>query len=355
MDLHTNPDGEISIEDLIGKHQSDLAAQQKFEVKFKGMWVNKEKGMVFCLMEAPDKHACNAVHQHAHGDRGCNVIEVDQGDFDYFLSGSLINEHDIAETQTNRMDTGYRTLFRFERVGLIPEKHSNVLSIEKFIKQNSGTLLPDPQRSIKAVFVYASDALACAVQTKRWIDKNNGNWNYRIAVVSGKPVYEHHDKFYGYAKDLSKKLSISGYNGSIRTTQLTRDLWHNENGTDNSTPMINHIEVLSIVDEEFITRLLKFVEKNLINTSFTAADLTSGLHLSRSQLFKKTKQLTGFSPKKLIREVRLHTALQQLEKNTTQISQIAFNSGFNSPSYFTKVFAERFQMLPSEYLNRLNY
>lgn len=354
MDLHTNPDGEISIEDLIVKHQADIAGQHKFGVKFKGIWVNKNKGMVFCLMEAPDKEACNAVHQHAHGDLGCNVIEVDPGDFDNFLSGSLINEHDIAETHPNRMDTGYRTFFLFERVGPVPDKYPDVLNIEKLIAKNSGTLLPDPQKSIKAVFVYASDALACSVQIKKIIDESTNNWDYRIAVVSGKPVYEDHDKFYGYATDLTKKLSLSGYNGCIRTTQLTRDLWYSENVNDSSGPEANQIDFLSIPDEKFIAELLEFLEENLTNTSLTAAGLASGLHLSRSQLFKKIKRLTGSSPNKLIREVRLRDALQQLEKNTDQISQISFNSGFNSPSYFTKVFAERFQMLPSDYLERLN-
>jgi hypothetical protein len=66
MDVH-NVKGGVSEADVAGAHAADLAAQDAHGVKYLRYWVNEEAGKIFCLVEAPDAEAANAVHKDAHG------------------------------------------------------------------------------------------------------------------------------------------------------------------------------------------------------------------------------------------------------------------------------------------------
>lgn len=350
MDLHISPDGKVPIEDLVAKHKADLAAQEQFGVAFKGVWLNEEKGMVFCLMEGPDKDACNAVHQHAHGDEGCNIVEVNPGDFDKFLSGSTINSFDLAELKADVLDSGYRTILNTRFIAPLPKHELAITVARKRLIKYRGSLLVNPNKNIEGVFTHASDALHCAGELKEDFDVNSPDLDYRIAIVSGYPVDENHDAFYGYSKGLAKVLTTTGEKGCVRTTDLTNNLLFQEIG--NPLETIADIQVLSESEESFLDELYRIIEANFRDPNFTASDIIEKLHISRSQLFRKSRQVTKFTPNVLIKEIRLIEAIKELEKNQDQISEIAFKSGFNSPSYFTKVFNERFDHLPSDYANQ---
>lgn len=66
MDVH-NIDGGVSVEDVAGAHEQDLATQGKYGVNYIKYWVDEEKGRIFCLADAPDAEAAIAVHREAHG------------------------------------------------------------------------------------------------------------------------------------------------------------------------------------------------------------------------------------------------------------------------------------------------
>ena len=72
------------------------------------------------------------------------------------------------------------------------------------------------------------------------------------------------------------------------------------------------------------------------------------LGLSRVQLYRKMKALTGLSPVELLRKARLKRGRQLLEKGGKNISEIAYEVGFSAPSYFTKCFKDEFGISPSE-------
>lgn len=350
MDLHISPDGKVPIEDLVEKHQADLAAQEQYGVAFKGVWLNEEKGMVFCLMEGPDKDACNAVHQHAHGDEGCNIVEVNPGDFDKFLSGSTINSLDLAESKAEVLDNGYRTILNTRFIAPLTEHELAITAARKRLKKYRGSLIVNPDKNLEGVFTHASDALHFARELKEYFDTTIPDLDYRIAIVSGCPVDEDNDAFYGYSKDLAKVLTTTGEKGCIRTTGLTYNLLSQEVGNPLETN--NDMQVLSENKESFLDELYRIIEANFRDPHFTASDIIEKLHISRSQLFRKSRQVTSFTPNVLIKEIRLLEALKELDKKQEQISEIAFKTGFNSPSYFTKVFNERFGLLPSEYANQ---
>lgn len=102
-------------------------------------------------------------------------------------------------------------------------------------------------------------------------------------------------------------------------------------------------------DAAFLTRLVKIVEDNIANESLTVESLQKEIGMSRMQLHRKLKALTNQSANDFIRSIRLKRAAQILQQPGVQISEAAYQSGFNHMSYFSKCFKEQFGVLPSEY------
>ncbi len=111
-----------------------------------------------------------------------------------------------------------------------------------------------------------------------------------------------------------------------------------------------HIFAVSPADEKFVTELMDYSEKVWSDTGLQVEDFCKAIGLSKSQLYRKLISLTEKSPNEFIREWRLKEALKLLQKNSGNVSQIAFETGFSSPSYFSKCFLKRFGHLPSDYL-----
>ncbi len=78
MDIHKNVKG-VTSEKLADAHRRDLEVQDKYGVKYLKYWYNEDEGTVFCLCEAPNKEAAQAVHREAHGGVADEVIEVKEG------------------------------------------------------------------------------------------------------------------------------------------------------------------------------------------------------------------------------------------------------------------------------------
>ncbi len=78
MDHHRNVE-DLTAEGVAGAHQRDLEVQEKHGVDYRQYWFNEEAGEVFCLVEAPNKEAAEAVHREAHGLVADEIIEVKEG------------------------------------------------------------------------------------------------------------------------------------------------------------------------------------------------------------------------------------------------------------------------------------
>ncbi len=101
-------------------------------------------------------------------------------------------------------------------------------------------------------------------------------------------------------------------------------------------------------EEIFLQKLISIVEENLSDEHFGLPDLCRKAGLSRSQVFRKLKALTGQSATKFIRSIRLEKGRVMLETSGKTVSEVAFAVGFNSPSYFTRMFGREFGVAPSE-------
>jgi AraC-like DNA-binding protein len=75
--------------------------------------------------------------------------------------------------------------------------------------------------------------------------------------------------------------------------------------------------------------------------------------MSQSQLYRKAIALTGLSPNLLLKDFRLEKALDLMKRKRDNISEITFDAGFTSPSYFTKCFKKKYGLLPMTYLDLL--
>lgn len=94
-------------------------------------------------------------------------------------------------------------------------------------------------------------------------------------------------------------------------------------------------------------QLDEVIAENLSNESFSISDLEEALQLSSSQIFRKIKQHTGISPSSYIRTLRLEQAHEMITVSDITLSELAYQVGFSSLSYFSKCFSEHFGYAPS--------
>jgi AraC-like DNA-binding protein len=106
-------------------------------------------------------------------------------------------------------------------------------------------------------------------------------------------------------------------------------------------------EKTTTLDNEFIKNVLNYINDNMTEYELSVEVLASKVFLSRSQLYRKIKTLTGITVNEFIRNVRLEKAKELIELGNDNINEISIKVGFSSPSYFTKCFKEKFGYLPT--------
>lgn len=104
-------------------------------------------------------------------------------------------------------------------------------------------------------------------------------------------------------------------------------------------------------DEEFLQKLNGLVMENLANPEFSLDDMASQLNMSRSSLSRKIKGLLDMTPGDYIRLERLKRAAQLLKEGSYKVNEVCYMTGFNTPSYFTKVFQRQFGVLPKDFVS----
>lgn len=106
---------------------------------------------------------------------------------------------------------------------------------------------------------------------------------------------------------------------------------------------------VTTADEKFLQKCHQAVEENLSNPDFSMEKFASEVHLSRTQLHKKLKSLTGLSATEYVKTVRLKKAAILLETGFGNIAEIAYETGFSNPSYFAECFKKFYNISPLNY------
>ena len=102
-------------------------------------------------------------------------------------------------------------------------------------------------------------------------------------------------------------------------------------------------------DIEFIEKINAIIEQNISNTEFSVDDFSKEANLGRTIFFKKMKGITNYSPNEYLRIIRLKKATELLKATEMNISEIAYEVGFNDPDYFGKCFKEQFGLTPRQF------
>jgi len=98
----------------------------------------------------------------------------------------------------------------------------------------------------------------------------------------------------------------------------------------------------------FVAKFKHVVENRLSDSELSVDDLAASMSLSRVQLYRKIKAVTGSSPVELLRTARLNRAYQMLMTTDKTVSEVAYAVGFTSPSYFTKCFKDEYGKVPGD-------
>lgn len=110
------------------------------------------------------------------------------------------------------------------------------------------------------------------------------------------------------------------------------------------------LQGMSGMDKQFLSKTKSIIKAHLHEESLSVEMLGKELGMSRVHLYRKMKHLTGMTVSEFIREMRLMKALELLRESKLSIAEVAYQTGFSNPSYFTKCFKERFRQSPSQFL-----
>lgn len=103
------------------------------------------------------------------------------------------------------------------------------------------------------------------------------------------------------------------------------------------------------MDNALLRQMNEIIEENIDNPDFNVQMLAERLNISRSGLFAKVKAITDTTPNEMIQIIRLRKAARLLKTKQYRVSEVAYQVGFNNPSYFSKCFQKQFGVKPGEY------
>lgn len=330
----------VTAEQVAKLHQEDLKIQDQFDCRGLTYWFDGKRKTAFCLVEAPNADAIKKMHAYAHGEVPNSIIEVDTGIVESFL-GKIEYHQTSADTALDIVDEpAFRTIMVMLLKHASPERHNNILNI---IDTYEGSCVKQNPTHFLVSFKSTSNAVHAALDIQQIFQNNE---TLKIGLTAGMPVTEKRSIFEDVIKLAERMCRV--VNGKIIASSEVKYLYDSEN-----VLTINHdrnIIYLNPTDVKFLTSLMDYTESAWNNVNLKVDDFSRPVGCSKSQLYRKITLLTGKSPNTFIRDYRLHEALLLLNKNVGNISEIAFETGFSSPSYFSKCFQKKYGRSPSGYL-----
>ena len=158
----------------------------------------------------------------------------------------------------------------------------------------------------------------------------------------------------GYvAKPFNTTVLKSRCRNLIENRRRIKNIWGNPSPMSVKTAETPKPKVNPDTENEFYARFLDIVSAEMGNPDLNIDRLASDMGLGRSQLYRKIKALTNYTPVELLRNIRLKRSREMLTTTQKSISEIAYEVGFSTPAYFTRCYKEAFGETPSELRDRL--
>lgn len=362
MDLHILPG--IKAKDVAEAHRRDMLIQEDHACKCMTYWIDEKRGNVFCLIEAPDEEAVKEMHHKAHGLIPHRIIEVNHNIVESFL-GRISDPEDAAITDSDLKifnDPSFRILLVTTitdpillQYQLGKEKAKELLNwyndtIRRELEIYEGSEAEQEGYGFVASFTSAVKAVSCALSIqKKMSDAAMNVTGFKIGINAGEPVTKN-DQLFGETIQLAQRMCAVAANLQVAISSTVKELTSKDHFHNSE----HNILTISLQDETLLGLLFKTLEENWQDADFNIKDYCHTTAMSKSQLYRKTIALSGFSPNALLKEFRLEKARELMKKQNSNIAQITFDSGFTSPSYFTKCFKKKYGLLPNTYMDMLH-
>lgn len=290
---------------------------------------------------------------NASASTGKNVVDesvlqyIDDGDRSRGKVQQLVNEN------TNRPTV------------LVIDDNTDIRQYERTLLQDEYIVLEaaDGKEGLAVALKEVPDLVICDVMmpvmdglefTKR-LKTNTATSHIPVIMLTAKNLEEHRAEGYEHGADsyitkpFHSKVLLARIENLLRQRQLLKNLYH---GTKEAEKEISEAH-LEDRDKQFLKQLQAIIQKNLSDSEFGVEDMGQQIGLSRVQLYRKVKAMTGSSVVDLLRKARLAKARRLLETRSMSVSEVAYEVGFSAPSYFTKCFKEEYGMLPGDVGNVL--
>ena len=359
MDVHIVPG--VKAKDVAEAHRKDMLHQDEYDCKCMTYWIDEQRENIFCLIEAPGKEAVEEMHNRAHGLIPNKIIEVDSSLVEAFL-GRI---YDPAEAEVTAdglkifSDPSFRILLvtRITDPVLLKHKLGSDKATELLNRHNSivrkqlalygGREVEQASAGFIISFASAAKAVACALSIQKEMPADDlRQLGFGMSLNAGEPV-EKSNQLFGDTIQLASYMCGIARDFKISLTSSVRELVSKDHFNNER----KYFMTWPPQDESLLEALFHQLEENWQNPDFDIGNYCQAMAMSKSQLYRKTISLTGLSPNALLKEFRLEKAKELLKRKGYNIAQITFDSGFTSPSYFTKCFKKKYGLLPMAYLD----
>ena len=285
---------------------------------------------------------------NASASTGKNVVDesvlqyIDDGDRSRGKVQQLVNEN------TNRPTV------------LVIDDNTDIRQYERTLLQDEYIVLEaaDGKEGLAVALKEVPDLVICDVmmpvmdglEFTKQLKTNTATSHIPVIMLTAKNLEEHRAEGYEHGADsyitkpFHSKVLLARIENLLRQRQLLKNLYH---GTKEAEKEISEAH-LEDRDKQFLKQLQAIIQKNLSDSEFGVEDMGQQIGLSRVQLYRKVKAMTGSSVVDLLRKARLAKARRLLETRSMSVSEVAYEVGFSAPSYFTKCFKEEYGMLPGD-------
>lgn len=356
-----------TVEELKMAHLAYKAVQQKYGVTYHQFWVNEEEGTVFCLVEAPDKETCEAIHQEADGLMTCSIVEVEAGMYELFMRRDHMEEKRQTRKFNEHADpsirlvlvTDFRKITAGGGIGRDASQKSEYtlkdLTLSILARFNGREVNWLPDGSIVSVFDSPLNTLQCALQIQAELRNHEDsraecffNAGFRMGLSAEQPLPGTNDFFSGAIKHACRLCRVARA-GELLISAKMQECCDVKEVARQVFPEAE-LRLLTSREEAFMSRMYSISEEQLAEENFTVDHLCRNIGMSRPQLYRKTVLLTGKSPNDFIRDLRMEKALTLIRKKAGNIAEIALEVGYNNPSYFARCFQLRYGCAPSRFV-----
>jgi len=361
MDRHDIP-ADITPAHVAQMHQQDLKIQHLFGCKGITYWCDPNRNQAFCLIDAPDMASLKAMHEQAHGAVPHKIIEVDPRLVESFLGRIEDPEPKKNEDLLIIDDSAFRIIMSIETSNYLHrlEASQYTLFTQKFhhgvsnrLQEFKGRVVRQDNHKYLISFLSVSNAILCALKIRSGFKYLTPKFDpeirkLNIGIHGGVPVEEEKALF---GEVIATARNMCEYmKAPLVISSEIKALYEAENRNARIDRQV--FRILNPAEERFLNRLVAYCEKKYNDEALNVPMFSKALGYSKSKLYRQLKNLTGMSPNQFLRDFRLRKGMELLHRNFGSIAEIAYETGFNNPAYFSKCFSESFGILPSKYLQQ---